>query len=941
MKPNIQSIFYILILIVGTVLSGISQTKVQGVIIDSAHNNILRAVSVSVFEKGKSTVEKVALTDAYGKFMIEDLVVGKPYTIQFTFTGYQKIFRDLMLNAKEEKNLGHINMPFVENEIEVVEIMPPVRMNGDTLEFNADAFQLDTNAVVEDLLRKLPGLVVWGDGAVTYNGKEIPSILVNGKPFFGNDMSIALQNIQKDAVKKIQVYDSRDENKKLLEPEDKNYQMNLVLKEGKDKMYFGNVGAGLGTDQRYSGHLNFNISDKKKQGTIAYSTNNVNKRLYNVDQLLKNTTFKGVGVNADFDSDFLTTGIQREHVLGGRYQHDIIGSNQVGKQHLIKGDILSSWRANMNENRNSTQLLSENDTEQNFRTYKSVNNSNAIQQNGSFNYNNNTDTLLGRPISIYANLYANNSTNTNDNNSFTEYQYTNNKSTNEIDNSSENNNRSLSFNTNINIQGKSNVIYYGDKSKKYNYWENINYTIGLSGSVESSNSNAINIGDYVNFDDETKNKYTFRRYDSGVNGKRFGMSFSANEYKSRLRFNFDAHYYGTISSNMVVDQLTTGLVENANLSHESDYNQYILKPSLSWGKSLYNKYLHGRGYTNLQLNTSLGMNFYQDENVSNLDFRNLKISYTTVVPSLSLDYSKSKSNVYNSSLRFNYGYSEEYPFLDRMRPFYDDINPAYRNYGSVYKLRATGVHDVGISGSYSQVRQYGYKLNGRFNYKNYIRGLTDSVVYVENQQQLYTAQMNKSMDLFSGGVDFSKPYLIGKSQTFTVNVNGNFNWGNKFQYLNNSLQEMLNNGQNLALNFYYTVVDKYQIGWKNGANRYRRYNRLDDVISNDYTSYSLNSGVAMSYALTKRWSVNTNGTLRYNTSGDFKDEVFIWNANTTYRLLKGNNLEFKFAAYDLLRQNKGMYFTNGVTEFTTGYSNILTQYYMLSLSYFPRKFGFK
>src|SRR5690606_41131314 len=62
---------------------------------------------------------------------------------------------------------------------------------------------------------KLPGMVVWGDGMITYNGREIPNVLVNGKPFFGSDKGIALQNIDKEAVKKLQVYDTRPEEKKL------------------------------------------------------------------------------------------------------------------------------------------------------------------------------------------------------------------------------------------------------------------------------------------------------------------------------------------------------------------------------------------------------------------------------------------------------------------------------------------------------------------------------------------------------------------------------------------------------------------------------------------------------------------------------------------------------------------------------------------------------
>jgi hypothetical protein len=99
--------------------------------------------------------------------------------------------------------------------------------------------------------------------------------------------------------------------------------------------------------------------------------------------------------------------------------------------------------------------------------------------------------------------------------------------------------------------------------------------------------------------------------------------------------------------------------------------------------------------------------------------------------------------------------------------------------------------------------------------------------------------------------------------------------------------------------------------------------------------------LSMSYSLSKRWQLNSNGTSRLSSANNYKDHAFIWNMNTTYRLLPGNNLELKLSAYDLLKENKGLYINNGLTEFTQGYRNNLTQYFMLSFTYFPRKFGFK
>src|SRR5690606_30570444 len=209
----------------------------------------------------------------------------KDYSILISMLGYRKKEIKFRLGLNEQLSLGHINLIQESREIDAIEILPPVRMNRDTIEFNADAFNLDPNSVVEDLLYKLPGIVIWGDGAITYNGREVQGVLVNGKPFFGTDKSIALKNIDKTAVDKLQIYDNRSEYDKKTDPDDKKFGMNIVLKDGKEFMYFGMLGLGLGSNKRHQEFANLNLANRKSQASFGYSGNNVNKNLSNLEQL--------------------------------------------------------------------------------------------------------------------------------------------------------------------------------------------------------------------------------------------------------------------------------------------------------------------------------------------------------------------------------------------------------------------------------------------------------------------------------------------------------------------------------------------------------------------------------------------------------------------------------------------------------------------------------
>src|SRR5690606_20854289 len=247
-----------------------------------------------------------------------------------------------------------------------------------------------------------------------------------------------------------------------------------------------------------------------------------------------------------------------------------------------------------------------------------------------------------------------------------------------------------------------------------------------------------------------------RNYDESKDSRHLRIDLKIREPKLGFTLSNNLIFYGTTTDNTVLDKDGTNASPNTSLSHVSDYKQVQYEPTIEYQRNLWNKYLYGRAYSNLNLQTELGMRFYHDANASTLDFRNLNLSYNTFLPLLGLNYTHSKQNSFYSSVSLNYRYDEEYPSLDRMRPIYDDINPAYRYYGTDKLLDKTGIHQVNLTGNYNQQRQYGYTFRFNLSYHNYRQGLTDSIVYAEKQQQAYVVQIKEPMGLYSGNFNIGK-----------------------------------------------------------------------------------------------------------------------------------------------------------------------------------------
>ncbi len=154
-----------------------------------------------------------------------------------------------------------------------------MQIKKDTIDFNAKAFKTKPDAVVEDLLKKLPGVVVDRAGNIKAMGEDVRKVYVDGKEFFGNDPKVATKNLPADAIDKVEVYDKKSDESEFTGIDDGSREkaLNLILDEDKKDGVFGHVQAGYGTDNHYQGNVKlYRFTDKMQMAGLAMQ-NNINQ----------------------------------------------------------------------------------------------------------------------------------------------------------------------------------------------------------------------------------------------------------------------------------------------------------------------------------------------------------------------------------------------------------------------------------------------------------------------------------------------------------------------------------------------------------------------------------------------------------------------------------------------------------------------------------------
>ena len=238
----------------------------------------------------------MVITDKSGNFAFNNLEAGA-YTLFITHSGYEKIQQKVNIQASNNTAIPFSlsKLPTDLTGVTVISKAAPVRMKVDTTEFSASQFKVNPDATAEDLIKKLPGIVIDKSGNVTTMGEQVKKVTVDGRDFFGDDATAALKNLPADVIDKIQVFDKLSDQAAFTGFDDGNSTkaINIVTKAGMRNGQFGRIYAGYGTDNRYAAGGNMSFFKKDRRISLVGLFNNVNQQNFSSEDLLGVTSSGG------------------------------------------------------------------------------------------------------------------------------------------------------------------------------------------------------------------------------------------------------------------------------------------------------------------------------------------------------------------------------------------------------------------------------------------------------------------------------------------------------------------------------------------------------------------------------------------------------------------------------------------------------------------------
>ena len=227
------------------------KTSVTARVIDGSTTEYMPQVTIQLLSLADSSFIYGTVTDNEGWFTIKKVPEGE-YLLRYSFMGYTTVdFNFKVLKEDRDRQLGVFKMyesSFMLSEAVIEEALPPTQVVDDTLMFNVNAFRVPEGSVLEELIKRLPGVEIDENGNITVNGKTVSRILVDGQEYFGNDRQMATKNLPVNIIHRIKTYQRKSDLARITGIDDGEEEtvMDLEIKPNMRNGWLHNIDGGIG-----------------------------------------------------------------------------------------------------------------------------------------------------------------------------------------------------------------------------------------------------------------------------------------------------------------------------------------------------------------------------------------------------------------------------------------------------------------------------------------------------------------------------------------------------------------------------------------------------------------------------------------------------------------------------------------------------------------------
>lgn len=896
-------------------LPGFAQKiTIKGIVTDSA-SAPLQYATVLLLSPKDSSLTNFGRTNDKGSFELKNLNSAN-YLFKITYIGHESFYKLIVPAEATEIDMGTIKLQALSKELAEVTVKgekAPVSIKGDTVEFNAGSFRVKPNAMVEDLLKKLPGVEVDKDGNIKAQGETVRRITVDGKEFFGRDPKMASKNLPADAIEKVQLYDKRSDQADFTGIDDGQRQknINLKLKEDRKKGAFGNITAGAGLDERYAGKLNINSFNKDKQLSVLGMGNNVNQQGFSIEDymnfsgdLMRMMSGRGGQVRMQFSSDNdgglplnfgnrqngfvrswagglnFNNPITKKTEVNGSYMfnniNQLIDKNINRQNFLPNGDSYTSLQKNSQNTLNDNHRL-------NFTLDQKIDSMNSFKWSSYVNYNKTTANTLSNSQSLSSSNILENEGNRNYGggiealsiNSDLLYRHKFNK-------------KGRTLSTNFNFQ-LNNTDSDGDLTAQNKY-----YTDGVLTRTENIRQNSVRKSDRRNY----------------------GLTAAYTEPLGKRKY-LEVNYAlqkNDYLSDALVNDIKDGLpVYNSQLSNkfESDFIYNRVGANFRLVQKKYN-FSTGLSFQHANLR---GKMLLLDDDISR--------TFQNVLPNLHFNYDFQQSQ----RLRFDYETNFQEPNITQLAPITDNRDPLNIYVGNP-NLKPEYIHRFGLNyNSFNQLSFSNFFAAANFIYTtNKINNAQQiSPTFVQTSQPINV----KDDYLLTGNLNYGfriKPIKLRVDIGERLMMNRGINFVNEQENRTKGLQA----STSVRLSYQRDNLDvSAEARMAYNQTHYSVNKQMNQEYFNNVFSTDLNWTITKSVAFSTDFDYNVYSGL----AGGFNQKIPLWAMSVSTFFLKNKRGELKLSVNDLLNRNTGISRTAQLNFVQDERITTLGRYFLLSFTY--------